>query len=91
MSGVGSILRVLGALVALLVTIITSFVGVKLLDGLVANLRPPAASLGWPEFSVVYEYAALALIGVSIVIILWMILARVRQDTRQELQPRRPF
>ena len=91
MSGADSILRVLGATVAAAVIIITSWIGVRLMDPFTKNMPAPAESLGWPAFGTIYEFMTLGLVGLSLVVFVWLILGRVRQDTRQELQPRGPF
>lgn len=91
MAGVNSVIRVIAAPVVLAIIVFVSWVGVKLMDALTGSIDGPPASLGWPGVMHPYKFMALGLIAMSLVVIFWLIMARVREDTRQEIRPRRPF
>ena len=91
MPSANSVIRVIAAPVVLAIIVFVSWVGTKLMDSISTGLSGPPASLGWPSLGSQYFFMALGLIGLSIVVFVWLITARVREDTRQELQPRGPF
>ena len=91
MPSANSVIRVIAAPVVLAIIVFVSWVGTKLMDSISTGLSGPPASLGWPSLTSQYFFMALGLIGMSIVVFVWLITARVREDTRQELQPRGPF
>lgn len=91
MGAVDSVLRIIIAPVVVVSIIITSWLAVKIMDPYTAGLEPPAASLGWPAYSTIYEFMSLAFIALVFVILIWLWWAPIRDDKRQEMQPRGPF
>lgn len=91
MAGVNSVIRMIAAPVVLAIIVFVSWVGVKLMDAITGSLNGPPAELGWPGMGVPYTFMGLGLIAMSLVVIIWLVWARVREDTRQEMQPRGPF
>ncbi len=91
MAGANSVIRIIAAPLVLAIIIFVSWVGVNLVDSITTSLTGPPASLGWPGMGHFYTFMALGLVAMSIVIIIWLVTARVREDVRQDVQPRRPF
>lgn len=92
MAGVDTVIRVVAGTLALFVIAFVTGVGFMLLDPIYANVIDPdlMESLGWgsPQ-NVVMLFAALAFIGLSMVVIIWWIASPARQDVRQTQGP--PF
>lgn len=79
-------LRIALALVALVVIVFTSGLGVTVVEPFLANMPAPADSLGWPDQSEALYFMALGLVGLALTVLFWMILEPIRDDIRQELQ-----
>lgn len=90
MAGVNTILRIIGAGLSLFVIIFVSGVGITLIEPISKNLGSTPASLGWPDVNFIF-FMALGLIGLVIVVFIWLIVAPIRNDVRQEVGPRRRF
>jgi hypothetical protein len=59
---------------------------------LYANLGSAPASLGWaPIKDIVMRWASIGLIGMGLVVIIWMWVAPIRDDVRQDQSRRGPF
>jgi hypothetical protein len=85
------LLRIPVAVVIIMSTIITAWFGVLLLDPFLAGMPDPSASLGWggADGTTAYFFMSLAVVALIIAAMLWMWLAPVRSDVRQ--QQRGPF
>lgn len=87
MAGVDTVLRLMGGSLAILVIIVVGFFGVKVIDPIFANLTfgDMPSQWGAPE-EVVYLFVTLAFIGLIGVVIIWWLVAPVRDDTRQDIR-----
>jgi len=74
---------------SLIVIAFVSVVGVTLYEPIAATVDGPPASLGWPDVNIIF-FMALGLIGLVLVVFVWMWVAPIRRDVRQERQ-RPPF
>jgi uncharacterized membrane protein (UPF0182 family) len=86
MAGVNTILRIIGAAMSLTVIIFVTGVGVTLYEPINKNIGAPSPA-GWADVNWLF-FMSLGLIGLTIAIIIWLIVAPIRQDVRQEV--RRP-
>lgn len=86
MPGANSILRIIGAVLALIVVIVVTGVGYALMDP-ISQQTGHHPQLGWSNPNILM-FAGLGLIGLTIVIIYWMIFGPIRNDVRQDV--RRP-
>jgi len=86
MAGVNTILRIIGATLALVVIAFTTAVGYTLMDPISTQLGAPSVA-GWTDVNFLY-FASLGFIGLTLVVIVWLIVAPVRNDVRQDV--RRP-
>jgi|GEM_PF-3374862 len=85
MAGTGTILRIAGGTIMLAVIGIVTGVTVQVLEPMHANLDFSAANaLGYPDATLVLQFVGLTLIGLSIVTVIWMIVAPIQEDVRQE-------
>lgn len=89
MAGVNTILRIIGATLSLAVITFVTWVGVKLYEPISDSIGSPPAALNWPEVSFIF-FMSLGLIGLTLSVIIWLIVAPVRNDVRQDVQ-RPPF
>lgn len=85
MSGAGTVLRIVGSVIALAVTVWTTGIGFQLLDPLHASMNPNVAPLGWNDGTLALRFVGLGLIGLTLTIIVWMVFEPVREDVRQDL------
>jgi len=87
MRGVGTIARVIGGTITLVVIAWVMSVGYSLIEPIYTNTINPSlmTSLGWgaPQ-DVVMLFVALASAGLSIVVIIWWLVAPIREDVRQQ-------
>lgn len=92
MAGADTILRLIGGTLALFVIAFVVGVAYTLMDPIYNNVIDPQLmqDLGWgaPQDTIML-FAGLAFIGMSIVVILWWLVAPARRDVRQEAGP--PF
>lgn len=86
MAGVNTILRIIGAALSLIVIIFVTAVGTTLIEPIAQSLGAPAIG-SWVQLDMMF-FSALGLIGLVIVVIIWLIVAPVRNDVRQDV--RRP-
>jgi len=86
MSAVDTILRIIAVPVAIVVISISAWVGVLVLDPFTATMPAPAGSLGWPEYSYIYRFFALAIVGIIFVVLAWLWVSPIKEDVRQEQQ-----
>lgn len=88
MVGVSSVLRLIGATLALIIIAWVASVGFALFDAIYNDVIDPQKmkDLGWgaPQDTVML-FAALAFAGLTIVIVIWYLVAPVRDDVRQEI------
>lgn len=89
MAGVNSVIRVIAAILTLLVLIFVTGVGLALYEPIARSLGDTPASLGWSDPNFLF-FMALGLVGLTITVIIWLIVAPVRNDVRQETR-RPPF
>jgi len=90
-AGVNTILRLAGGAITVAVIVITGAVTAQVADGMINNMDFSAAVALWGlDGTGAYFWAGIALAGLAIVVMLWMIFAPIRNDVRQELQ-RPPF
>lgn len=91
MSARDLLLRIPVAVVIIMSTMITAWFGVLLLDPLLAGMPDPSASLGWggADGTTAYAMMVLAIVALIIAAMLWLWLAPIRSDVRQE--QRGPF
>lgn len=94
MAGVDTVLRLIGATMALVVIPFVAAVGYAIMDPIYNNVITPSlfTGLGWgaPQ-KVIMLFAGLAFIGLTGVVIVWWIVSPAREDVRQGLQNRGPF
>lgn len=86
MSTTDLIFRVIAVPIVVLTTAITTAVGWQVLDGFYLNMHKPADSLGWPDGTQVLFFVSLALIGIILVAFVWLWVAPVRDDVRQDVR-----
>lgn len=92
MSGADTVLRVIGAILAIVVILFVSAVGLALTEPIYQNTIDVALmeSLGWgaPQDTLMMFFG-LGFIGLSLVVIIWLIASPIRDDVRQSRRPRR--
>lgn len=92
MAAANTILRLIGATLSLIVIPFVAAVGYALFDPVYNNVIDPKEmeALGWgaPQDTIML-FAALAFIGLSMTVIIWWMVGRIRSDVRQETAP--PF
>ena len=87
MAGADTVLRIIGAVIALMVVGITMGVGYQVLDPFYLNMdRTAINSLGWADGSLVMEFVGLGLLALAVVVSLWMWVVPIRDDVRQDLE-----
>lgn len=92
MAGANTLFRIVATLVVLAAIAIITPVMYLILDALFLNMDFSAAKeMGWDNRDTLMKFAGLSLVGLSIVMILWMILAPIRQDVRQDVGPPGPY
>jgi len=88
MAGADTIIRIVVGTLAIVVFAFVTAVGFNLMDPIFQATGPPPG-LGWGDGSNIMLFAGLGLIGMGLVVIIWMWVAPVRQDVRQD--QRGPF
>jgi len=89
MAGVNTILRLLGAVLSLFVFIFVGWIGVRLIEPIkAAGVGTVPASLGWSVPSYLF-FMGLGLMGLVFTVFIWLWVAPVRRDVRQEQTRRR--
>lgn len=94
MAGVDTIVRLIGAVLAVFIIIVVLGFGIQVIDPIYTNVIDPAAlsARGWgTPHTTVYFFFGLAIVGLLVVIIVWLLVAEARNDVRQGLQRRGPF
>lgn len=90
MAGADTILRIIGAILSLFIIAFVTAVGFALMDPIFVNVIDPELmqSLGWgtPQ-NTVMMFAGLGFIGLSLTVIIWLKVAPVRDDVRQDTGP----
>lgn len=86
MAGVNTVLRIIGAVLSLVIIFFVTSIGTTLIEPIARSLGAPAIG-SWSQLNMMF-FAALGLIGLVIVVIVWLIAAPVREDVRQDI--RRP-
>jgi len=89
MAGVNTVLRVIGGTMSLIVITFVAVVGVTLYEPIAVQVGDTPAGLGWPDVNILF-FMALGLIGLVLVVFVWMWVAPIRNDVRQERR-RPPF
>lgn len=92
MAGVDTVVRLIAATLGITVVIVVAFFGVQVIDPVYNNLGFGDLPAGWgaPQ-ETTYLFFTLAIIGLLAVIMIWWLVAPVRDDIRQETQRRPPF
>lgn len=86
MAGVNSVIRVIAAPIVVFIIIVVSWIGVKLYEPISQQLGTPAPSLGWPTVNIMF-FMALGLIGLVMTVVIWLVVAPIKRDVRQETRP----
>lgn len=86
MAGVNTILRIIGAVLSLLVIAFVTAVGYTLMDP-ISKQMGHHPNLGWSDPNILM-FAALGFIGLTLTVIVWLTVAPIRNDVRQDV--RRP-
>lgn len=94
MAGADTIIKLIATILFIFVLMFVFAVGVNLMDPIYEGVidQGQMNDLGWgsPQ-DVVYMFATIGLVGMGIVVLLWWVFGFIRDDVRQEVQPRRPF
>jgi len=89
MAGVDTILRIIGAFLFVFILIFVAWVGVTLTDPIFNSLTGPPDALGWGDGSTFLLFMGYGLAGLGLTTIIWLIVAEIRDDVRQEQRPPR--
>ena len=94
MASADGVIRVIGATIAVLVIIFVGGVGYQLVDPIYHNVIDESTmeSLGWgtPQFTTI-RFMGLGLVGLLLATMVWLWVAPIREDVRQDQRPRGPF
>jgi len=92
MAGVDTIFRIVGAIMSLFVIGFITAVGYSLIDPISQSVISDSlmTRLGWgnPDGTVI-TFMGLGLIGLTLTVLIWLKVAPIRNDVRQEQRP--PF
>jgi hypothetical protein len=86
---VGAVLTVIIVPVVTFSVLLVAWVGVKLLDPLATTMAPPA-SLDWFGPMLPYQFFALGIVGLVLVVFVWAWVRPILGDVRQDVRGPRP-
>lgn len=94
MVGADSVVKLIATVVFILILLFVMAVGFTLMDPIYNNVIDTGlmTDLGWgaPQ-NVVMLFAGIGLIGLGLAVVVWWIFGWIREDVRQDVQPRGPF
>jgi len=87
MSAAALILRILVATVTVIVLGVVGVFGFMVIEPFHAAFGDPPASLGWDSpGGTVLAFTAAGFLGLALVLVIWLVVAPIRRDQRQEFR-----